>query len=343
MISIRARRSASLVVAAALLVLTAACGGSGGPGGSAAAEASGEGSGPSTGGTGALSEPVTVEHEFGTTTIKKVPDRIVTLGRQWTDVMVAMGVTPVGYAHTQGMPESGAPWLDMPETVEVLSVTDGVPIEKVAALNPDLIVGSYLIADQETYRLLSGIAPTVARLGDGSEVPSWQELTKLAGKFMDKPDRAKEVIAGVEAKVSATAQELPGFQGETFVLAQYVVGDSLTLLTDSQDGASALFRQLGLKMYPPVKKLGDRSGNARVSVSTERADLLRADLVAFLINGGDKSDLADIPGFKTLPGTVAVLDFATIVGLNLPTPLSIPYALGKLRPSLEKVAGEADS
>jgi iron complex transport system substrate-binding protein len=83
---------------------------------------------------------------------------------------------------------------------------------------------------------------------------------------------------------------------------------------------------------------GQKTGEARVNVSTERADLLQADLLAFLVNGGDESDLADIPGFDQLPGTVAVLDYPTVVGLNTSTPLSIPYALEKLTPYLKEVA-----
>ncbi|MQA01827.1 MAG: hypothetical protein GEV07_03545 [Streptosporangiales bacterium] len=83
---------------------------------------------------------------------------------------------------------------------------------------------------------------------------------------------------------------------------------------------------------------GKKTGDARVSVSTERSDLLRSDLLAFLVNGGDRSDLDDITGFDELPGTVAVLDYATIVGINTPSPLSTPYALQKLRPYLEKTA-----
>ncbi|PSL02489.1 hypothetical protein CLV30_110142 [Haloactinopolyspora alba] len=46
-------------------------------------------------------------------------------------------------------------------------------------------------------------------------------------------------------------------------------------------------------------------------------------------------DLADIPGFDRLPGTVTVLDYPAIVGLNTPSPLSVPYALDRLRPHLK--------
>jgi iron complex transport system substrate-binding protein len=96
-----------------------------------------------------------------------------------------------------------------------------------------------------------------------------------------------------------------------------------------------------MTLYPPVRQEGARTGAARINVSTERADLLRADLLAFLVNGGDRSNLSDIPGFDQLPGTVAVLDYPTIVGLNTPSPLSIRYALERLRPYLDQAARKA--
>lgn len=43
-----------------------------------------------------LPATVAVEHRFGTTTIDRVPQRVVALDRQWTDVMLSLGVRPVG-------------------------------------------------------------------------------------------------------------------------------------------------------------------------------------------------------------------------------------------------------
>jgi iron complex transport system substrate-binding protein len=40
--------------------------------------------------------PVTIEHTFGATTIEKEPARVVTLGWSAQDIVVALGVTPVG-------------------------------------------------------------------------------------------------------------------------------------------------------------------------------------------------------------------------------------------------------
>lgn len=282
---------------------------------------------------------VTIEHQFGTTEIGDVPERVVTIDLQWTDVMLAMGVEPVGYSVDAFMPDSVVPWQELPADAEPLPVVDGVPVERIAELAPDLIVGTFSISDQGVYDQLSAIAPTVAA-ADPLQVTPWQELVHTAGEILDEPDRAEEVVAAVDEEVAAVAADLPGLEGATFALAQYVVGDSMYIVADEQDGSSVFFRQLGMTMYPPVAQEGEATGDPRIKVSTERADMLQADLLAFLVNGGDESDLADIPGFDALPGTVALLDYPTIVGLNTPSPLSIPYSLDRLRPYLQE-AGAA--
>jgi iron complex transport system substrate-binding protein len=321
-LSARSSRFAAAAAALALAAGLTACGDDSEP-----AAAGGE--------TDSGAETITVDHMFGSTEITGVPQRVVTIDLQWTDVMLAMGVEPVGYSVDSFMPESGVPWQELPADAAPLALDDGPPIEQIAELQPDLIVGSYSIADEAVYEQLSGIAPTIAGL-DAQQVTPWQDLVRTAGELLGEPDRAEEIIADVDGRVDAVAADLPGLEGKTFSLAQYVVGDSLYVVADEQDGSSVFFQQLGMTMYPPVKAEGEATGDTRIVVSTERSDLLQADVLAFLVNGGDESDLADIPGFDQLPGTVAVLDYPTIVGLNTPSPLSLPYSLEQLRPYLEE-------
>ncbi len=47
----------------------------------------------------------------------------------------------------------------------MLDNTDGVPVEKVAALAPDLIIGQYAGITDKEYALLSKLAPTIAQPG----------------------------------------------------------------------------------------------------------------------------------------------------------------------------------
>ncbi|MGH3357153.1 MAG: ABC transporter substrate-binding protein [Nocardioidaceae bacterium] len=287
-------------------------------------------------------EGVSVDHRFGTTSVDSPPQRIVTLDVQWTDVVLSMGVEPVGYSVDSLMPEDEPPWRTGTRSGEPLSLDDGVPVEEIAALDPDLIVGTYSIADQQTYDQLSTIAPTIAGSAQVDSVQSWQNLVTTAGSILHEPEEADRVVSSVERETERLAEDLPGLRGKTFALAQYVVGDGLTVVADENDGSSKLFQQLGMTLLPAVESEGEETGSARVTVSTERVDLLASDFLAFLVNGGDESDLADLPGFDELPasraGTAAVLDYATVVGINTPTPLSIPYVLDRLRPYLERAA-----
>ncbi|TDD65286.1 ABC transporter substrate-binding protein [Jiangella aurantiaca] len=323
-LSARSSRSAPVALALTLAAGLAACGGD-------------DDADPAASSAGADAETITVDHMYGSTEITGVPERIVTIDLQWTDVMLAMGVEPVGYSVDSFMPESGVPWQELPADAEPLPVDDGPPIEQIAELEPDLIVGTFSIADEATYEQLSGIAPTIPGL-DEHEVTPWQDLVRAAGEVLGEPERSEEVIARVDGEVAAAAEALPGLQGKTFSLAQYIVGDSMYIVADEQDGSSVFFQQLGMTMYGPVKAEGEATGDARINVSTERSDLLQAELLAFLVNGGDEGDLADVPGFDQLPGTVAVLDYPTVVGLNTPSPLSIPHGLEQLRPYLEEAA-----
>lgn len=321
LIPLTLRRGGAALLALVVAVVLAACGASAG------SEADGAGS----------ADPIVIEHVYGKTEITGVPERVVAIDVQWIDTMLALDVDLLGYSRDAYMPDNVVPWQKLPEDAEGLDVANGIPVERIAALKPDLIVGSFSIKDQTTYDQLSAIAPTIPNL-DGQEVTPWQDLVSLAGDVLERPADAKAIIDEVDGAVAETAADLPGLKGQTFSLAQYVVGDSIYVVADEKDGSSVFFHDLGMKMYPPVKERGEQTGEARIQISTERSDMLRADFVAFLVNGGTEKDLADIPGFDELPGTIAVLDYATIVGLNTPTPLSLPYSLERIRPFLEQAA-----
>lgn len=283
---------------------------------------------------------VTVEHRFGTTTIKGVPKRVVALDQQWTDVLLAMGVKPVGHGSDPRAGENGrAPWqTSLPASSKTFPIdTKGPPLETIAALHPDLIVGSFTIADRTMYGKLAGIAPTVPAIDD-RQVERWPDLVRTAGRIFGDSARATRVISGVTTKVATIRKQMPWLRGKSFALAQYVVGDSVIAVADPSDGSTVLFNALGMKQYPALVAEGKKQKQPRISVSPERLDVLRSDLLMFLVNGGTKDALKDLPGWDDLPsvrgGSAAVLDYPTIAGLNVPTPLSIPAALDKVTPAL---------
>ncbi|WP_344447496.1 iron-siderophore ABC transporter substrate-binding protein, partial [Kitasatospora nipponensis] len=110
--------------------------------------------------------PRTVRHAMGSTEIPKKPVRVVVLDTGELDNVVALGIQPVGVAFTDGsktMPGYLKGQAGTPASVGTIS---SLNLEAIAALKPDLILGSQLRA-QDQYAALSKIAPTVFSIRPG--------------------------------------------------------------------------------------------------------------------------------------------------------------------------------
>jgi len=286
-------------------------------------------------------EPVTIDHKYGSTTVEAKPERIVVLGPQWTDVLLALDTEPVGYVvDPQGGGENGLyPWSeDLMEGSPVQMETTGpIPWEQVAGLQPDLILATFIVTAQEDYDRLAQIAPTIGPLSD-REVDRWTDMLEVGGKVLGLEDEATALRQDVDQLVADTAAELPGLEGKTFAMVNYVQGDALYVVADPDDGASELFAEFGLELDPELLAEAD-GASGRLKLSFERVELLDSDLLVLLTNG---ADAASMPGYASLPavqsGAALDLEYAPIVGLNTPSVLSIPYSLEALRPGLEAAA-----
>lgn len=335
------RKRIGAVVALLLLAVTAlaACGSddgddeAGAGDGGEAAESSEAGNGDGDGAEG----PIEIEHLYGSTTLDAPPERIVSLDTQWTDVLTALDAPLVAMALDPQLQER-YPWQDVvADDVEDIQIVDSIPYEAVAAAEPDLIVVSWGAAEEGDYDKLSELAPTIPLLGD-REVDPWQDIARAAGELLGRPDDAEALIDEVDQATADVAAGLPGLEGKTYALANYVPGDAIHVVADPDDGAATFFSQLGLSIDPELLAAADGE-TGRMELSPERVGELDADLLVLLTNGAEPSE---IPGYDQLPavasGAVAVLDVATITGLNTPTPLSIPYATEAVLPALEAAA-----
>ncbi len=332
----RVRVLRALVGVAVAGTLVVGCGGSDGSDGAG-------GSGASTTSAAASSTefvPFTATHVFGETEIDARPERIVSLDPQWTDVLLAMGVTPVGYlTSAQLIGSETFPWQeDMLADSTAIEYTDSVPLETVAALQPDLVLGTYVFTDQAAYDQIAAQFPVIAA-PTNQQVQDWEDLTTLTGRFLGEPDRAQQVIDDVNDGVAKVADELPGLAGKTIAFANYyAAGNAIVVPSDPEDGANVLFAQLGLDLAPGIVAL-DSDETGRTNLSLEQVDALDGDILLVLTNG---TDTADIVGWDALPavqaGTAQVMDTAQAWALNTPSPLSLPWAIEQIRPTLEAAA-----
>jgi iron complex transport system substrate-binding protein len=314
-------RIAVLALTAAVLAGLTACGGTEQP---AAAEAA----------DGAW--PVTIEHRFGTTEIPAEPQRVVTVGFNDQDFVLALGVTPVGVRENLG--DYGVdrrPWaqeqLDGAEFPTVGGAE--IDVEAVAALEPDLIVGVYSFMDQAVYDQLSGIAPTLAQTDDHADgATPWQEQTLLTGQALGKEEEAQQLVDGVEGRFAAVAARNPGFAGQTLAVDFAGVGGSAHYLFGTDDLRTQFFTDLGFDV-----------ADTSTPVSQEQLTLFDQDV---LVGGGYAKDEASAdPLFAGLDvvssdRTVYLGDYTTdLMGaLGYGSPLSLPYLLDQLEQPLAAAA-----
>jgi iron complex transport system substrate-binding protein len=165
---------------------------------------------------------VTVKHVFGETKIPSPPKRAVSAGLTEQDDLLAVGVVPIAVTDWFGGEPFGVwPWaqprLGGAQPV-VLSLADGIQVDQIAGLKPDLIVATNAGLDQDTYTKLTAIAPTIAQSGQYAFFEPWKDQATTIGQAVFKHDDMQKLIAGVEEKFTIAGKNNPRFAGKKVLL-----------------------------------------------------------------------------------------------------------------------------
>lgn len=326
----RGRRAATLVATAALLAGVAACGG---------APAAPEAADPAAPAGDAY--PVSIEHKYGSTEITAAPERIVLVGLNEQDALLALGTVPVGTSNFLDAPGGIFPWaeeaLGGAPLPTLLDQTDGIPYEQVAALTPDLIIGLYSGLTQEDYDTLSGIAPTVAQpAGQEDYTISWQDTTTTLGKILGKEDEAAALVADTEAVFTQARDAHPEFAGRTAVMATLYEG---YYFYGADDVRGRTLTSLGFTVPADLDQFIGADGFGG-TVPGERVSLLDVDALVWLAEESTESSLRADALYSSL-GVVSegrevfVADSEDVYdAVSFVTPLSIPFVVENLVPRL---------
>ncbi|WP_134324328.1 ABC transporter substrate-binding protein [Cumulibacter soli] len=150
--------------------------------------------------------PRTVTHSMGETEIQEKPERVVVLDTGELDDVLTLGIMPVGLVTTEGA-DPIAPYLaDQAEGIESVGTVNSLNLEKIAELQPDLILGSQLRADK-LYEQLSQIAPTVFSIRPGFP---WKENFTLVADALGEEEGAEAALADYDAKVEEVKAAIDG-------------------------------------------------------------------------------------------------------------------------------------
>jgi iron complex transport system substrate-binding protein len=297
---------------------------------------------------GSSAFPVTVEHKYGSTTIKAEPKKIVTLGLSDQDTVLALGAKPIGAIDWfKEQPYGKWPWTKSlwganPPTV--VGERDEYNMEKIAALGPDLIIAQYSGMNKEQYDTLSKIAPVVAQPKEFEDyLAPWTVMTERIGTALGKQTQVKQLIDGVRAKFAALKAKHPEWASQTIAVADSFEPGKYAAFT-KDDPKAAFFAELGFKLSDEVEKLAEPGWNV-AEFSAERLDLLDVDRLIWVTSGPEHdARIKGEPLYQKLKVVTAKRDMFVPyqdpdvgAAFSFNTVLSIPYALEQIEPLLNTI------
>lgn len=241
-----------------------------------------------------------VEHARGVTEVPTDPQRVVVLEPVQLDTAIAVGVTPVGAA----VPTTAS---DLPDylgeaarSITAVGTVTTPEIEKIAALNPDLIIGTDT-RHGELYDQLAAIAPTVFM---ESQSDPWQENSVLIAEALGNRAEGEQLLADYNDRCAEIADT---YQTE---------GRTAQLIRPRDDA---------LTVYGPISFAGstlecagftiperDWQGGISIDLSPELISEVQADLV--LVTSNDPGDPTTMPEAVAVHAaqwpTVELVDFS---------------------------------
>ncbi|ATG53903.1 ABC transporter substrate-binding protein [Brachybacterium ginsengisoli] len=298
----------------------------------------------------------TITHIYGETVLEKKPTTIVTVSWVNADTLLALGVVPAGMptvtwgGNDNGstdwidakLDELGAGW-DTDKAPVTYDETDGINVDEMAALVPDLIVAAYSGITKEEYEQLSRIAPTIGPLAP-NYTASWEDVLAAVGAATDLADEAAELAEKITGDLAAVGAENPAIEGATFIAGTLGLTDNTISLYVGEDTRPRFFTALGMTQADVVTENTEGEETFFIDWSPERADELDSDLFySWAAPGTTVEDFRANPLFAQIPavaagGVVLTDDDHLTLSISAANALSLPWALENFVPTVVEVA-----
>lgn len=297
---------------------------------------------PGTPGGGA----VTITHLFGETSIKEPPKRVVSAGYTEQDDLLAVGVVPVAVTNWFGdQPFAVWPWaqpkLGAAQPV-LLNLDNGIQVDQIAGLKPDLIVATNAGLDADTYQKLSAIAPTIAQSDGDAFFEPWQDQATAIGQAVFQADQMKSLVDAVKARFTDVSQKNPSWKGRKALLMQGRMWQG-TVVATAEGWRTDFLTQMGLVISDGIKAY-TTDHRALIPRDHIKDVLDSADVVIWCTESPEEQQaiLAD-PEVAAAQNTARqrhVFTTKDLAGaIAFASPLSYPVVADQLPPQLGKILG----
>ncbi|GGM15551.1 ABC transporter substrate-binding protein [Streptomyces fumigatiscleroticus] len=149
------------------------------------------------------------------------PAKVVTLSEPTLDAALALGIEPVGATAGRGQQGVSTYLADKAKKAQVVATVAEADMEKLAALQPDLILLDETTAVKSQVAKLQKIAPTVvtAELNE-----DWKKAFTATADALNKKSEAEKILAGFDADVAATEKRLGANAGAVVSVVRWQNG-----------------------------------------------------------------------------------------------------------------------
>jgi len=237
-----------------------------------------------------------VEHAMGVAKVPVAPERVVVLDTGELDDALALGVKPVG-AVTIDVSTDFLSYLgDQTAGIEPVGTISEPNLEKIAVLDPDLILSS-TVRHEAIYEQLNAIAPTVLApdLGD-----TWKDNFRLYAEALGKSEQAEQLLDDFEAQAAELGEKLG--EGKSLSIVRFLPGQ-IRLYSD-RSFSGTILSDMGFTV--PETAVGE---DTYLELSPEQVTKAHADYIYVSAYGpADDTDRAKVTGgplWNTIPAVKA--------------------------------------
>lgn len=252
---------------------------------------------PDAAGASSAGFPRTVEHAMGKTEIPAKPKRVVALDASFVDATLILDTPVVGYTDYRSINGKLPDYLgDDRNTLggeaEAVGTLAEPNLEKIAALNPDLIITAK-VRHEKLYDQLSAIAPTVMSETTG---PTWKDNIRLEAKALGAEDLAEKEISSYEQAAKTVGDAINAKASNPAISVVRFV-DGPTRLYQNASFSGIVLKDAGLKR-PAPQDVNDFA----LEISPERIKDADGDAIFVTVYADEKGLSAKTAGqFKANP------------------------------------------
>jgi iron complex transport system substrate-binding protein len=258
---------------------------------------------------------------------------VVSAGFTGQDDLLALGVVPVAVTNWFGDQPFGVwPWaqpkLGNTKPV-VLNLDNGIQVQRIAALKPDLIVATDAGLDQDTYQKLTAIAPTLPQSDGDAFFEPWKDQATAIGQAVFQLGQIKSLVNGVDKSFAAIADKYPQFKNKRAVLLQGKLHQDNVVATTGW--RTEFLTQMGLAIAESITSLAVDQQRAFIPRDKVKSVLGAADLLVWTTESDqDQAELVANPDVAAL-GSRSVFTTKDQAGaIAYASPLSYPLVADQL-------------